>query len=99
MDENFIERFVTLEADVAHIKLDLGQIRANYATKQDLEVYATKEDLAVICSNYATKEDVAKLETQIAKLESRLITWFISTATALAAVSISAAVATIHLAR
>jgi hypothetical protein len=37
-------------------------------------------DVAVIKSNYATREDIAKTHESIAKLEVRLIRWFVGTA-------------------
>ena len=32
-------------------------------------------DVAVIKSNYATKEAIARLETQMARMETRLVKW------------------------
>lgn len=36
-----------------------------------------EQNVAVIISNYATKEDIARLETQMARMETRLIKWVI----------------------
>lgn len=49
-------------------------------------VHAVETDVAVIKSNYATREDIAKTHEAIAKLEARLIKWFVGTAVTLSAV-------------
>ena len=38
---------------------------------------AIEQNVAVIMSNYATKEDIARLETQMARMETRLVKWVI----------------------
>ncbi|NVM79360.1 hypothetical protein FHW83_005199 [Duganella sp. SG902] len=49
-------------------------------------LHLVETDVAVIKSNYATREDIAKTHEAIAKLEARLIKWFVGTAVTLSAV-------------
>jgi len=48
-------------------------------TRQEFErrLATLEQNVAVILSNYATKEDIARLETQMARMETRLIKWVI----------------------
>ncbi|SFG16583.1 hypothetical protein SAMN05518865_10919 [Duganella sp. CF458] len=36
-----------------------------------------ERDVAIIRANYARKEDIARLETQMARMETRLVKWVI----------------------
>lgn len=49
-------------------------------------------DLAVIKSNYATKEDLARLETKIAHMETRLVKWVIGALAASLATAVGTAI-------
>jgi len=48
-------------------------------TRQEFErrLATLEQNVALILSNYATKEDIARLETQMARMETRLIKWVI----------------------
>ena len=69
MIENMALRMVVMEAN---IKEDLAQMKANMATKQDLDKLkanmanmATKEDLDKLKANMATNQDQEKLEEMV----------------------------------
>ncbi|UMR32361.1 hypothetical protein MJ904_09410 [Massilia sp. MB5] len=87
----------------------MEEAQADWCRNVDGRLCGLEKDVAVILSNYVTKEDLARVEgrlelkisqvdARIEQLESRLIKWFVSTSIALAAISVSAAIATVRLA-
>lgn len=66
--DDILKRLGNVEADVSKLKVDVGVIAANYATKIDIaEVKTSIADLK------------GELKVDIASMESRIIKWIIGT--------------------
>jgi hypothetical protein len=64
-DRRMDDRLAIIETDLATLKADVGNMRANYATR---------EDAAAIRATCATKDDVARLGEELATLRARSAT-------------------------
>ncbi|TFW34849.1 hypothetical protein [Massilia horti] len=62
------DRLTKIETDLATVKADVSNIRANCATKEDLAV--VKADIANLHANGATKEDLAVVKADIANIRA-----------------------------
>jgi hypothetical protein len=88
MDEQIVEldkRLVSVEKDVATLKVEAAFAREHFVTKQDFA--RLEERVAAIQANYATKEGVAgglaaleaKIMCKLSQLESRMVRWCVGT--------------------
>lgn len=78
--DDILRRLGNVEADISKLKIDVGVIAANYATKSDIA--DLKGELKV---------ETAGLRTEIASMESRIIKWIVGTTLATAGVVFSIA--------
>ena len=85
--DEILKRIGNIEADVSKLKVDVGVIASNYATKSDIaEVKTSIADL-----KGELKVETAGLRTEIASMESRIIKWIVGTTLATAGVVFSIA--------
>jgi hypothetical protein len=89
MDTN--ARLDHLEHSVGSLTTEVALLRANTVSPADLEraLRPIHTELAVIKLNYVTKGELAKLESELGKMESKMFRWFLTFG--LAQVSLTAA--------
>lgn len=72
-----------LEQRVSKLELFAVEVRTRLAV--------IEEQVRNMLANMATKEDIANLRAEIARIESRMLRWFIGTAIALTTLAFAAA--------
>lgn len=68
MDDETSKRFMQIDQRFGAVEADLAVIRSNYVTKADLADEVGR-----------LRGDIAKVETNIAKLEVSMLKWFMAT--------------------
>lgn len=95
-DEQILTQLVGVETQLAGVETRQTNVETRL-TGVETRLGGVETDLAVVKSNYATTADIlrlenasaagdSRLELKMAQMETRLIKWFIGTATALSAV-------------
>ncbi|MDI6794940.1 MAG: hypothetical protein QME81_19080 [bacterium] len=65
------KKVVSIEKEIKDIKVNVANMQANMATKDDIANMATKDDIA----NMATKEDFSEFKSDIKQFNSNVKHW------------------------
>jgi len=87
MDDETSKRFMQIDQRFGAVEADLAVIRSNYVTKADLAEEAGR-----------LRGDIAKVETNIAKLEASMLKWFMATTLSVVVATASTTLAVLRMA-
>ena len=78
--EDILKRLSSIETDVSKLKVDVGIIASNYATKTDVA------EVKTLIANVRTE-----LKSGIDSLETKMIKWFVATSLTVGSLAFTAA--------